>query len=60
MIDKNNIISAVSPLKRTKSYKGGTKIKKAATSKLGRHGGYGKSTATRNKAARTAKMVKYR
>ena len=54
MIDKNNIISAVSPLKRTKSYKGGTKIKKAATSKLGRHGGYGKSTATRNKAARTA------
>ena len=54
MIDKNVITSAVSPLKRKKSYKGGTKIKKAATKTAKRHGGFGKSTATSNKAARTA------
>ena len=51
MIDKNNVINAVSPLKkRTKSYKGGTKIKKAATGTAKRRGGFAKSTATSNKA----------
>ena len=51
MIDKNNIINAVSPLKkRTKSYKGGTKTKKAATGTAKRRGGFDKSTSTTNKA----------
>ena len=51
MIDKNNIINAVSPLKkRAKSYKGGTKIKKAATGTAKRRGGFDKSTSTTNKA----------
>jgi len=51
MIDKNNVINAVSPLKkRTKSYKGGTKIKKAATGTAKRRGGFDKSTSTTNKA----------
>ena len=51
MIDKNNIINAVSPLKkRAKSYKGGTKIKKAATGTAKRRGGFDKSTSTSNKA----------
>ena len=49
MIDKNNIISAVSPLKRKKSYKGGTKVKKAATKTAKRRGGFAESTATSNK-----------
>ena len=51
MIDKNDIINAVSPLKkRTKSYKGGTKIKKAATGTAKRRGGFDKSTSATNKA----------
>ena len=51
MIDKNNIINAVSPLKkRAKSYKGGTKTKKAATGTAKRRGGFDKSTSTTNKA----------
>ena len=51
MIDKNNVINAVSPLKkRTKSYKGGTKTKKAATGTAKRRGGFDKSTSTTNKA----------
>ena len=51
MIDKNNVINAVSPLKkRAKSYKGGTKIKKAATGTAKRRGGFDKSTSTSNKA----------
>ena len=51
MIDKNNVINAVSPLKkRTKSYKGGTKIKKAATGTAKRRGGFDESTSTSNKA----------
>ena len=51
MIDKNDIINAVSPLKkRTKSYKGGTKTKKAATGTAKRRGGFDKSTSTTNKA----------
>ena len=50
MIDKNNIINAVSPLKkRAKSYKGGTKIKKAATKTAKRRGGHDESTATKGK-----------
>tara|TARA_R110001592_G_scaffold279329_1_gene546758 strand:+ start:46 stop:666 length:621 start_codon:yes stop_codon:yes gene_type:complete len=51
MIDKNNIINAVSPLKkRTKSYKGGTKTKKAATGTAKRAAGFDKSTSATNKA----------
>ena len=50
MIDKNTTINAVSPLKRKKSYKGGTKVKKAATATSKRRGGFAKSTATSNKA----------
>ena len=51
MIDKNDILNAVSPLKkRTKSYKGGTKTKKAATGTAKRRGGFDKSTSTTNKA----------
>ena len=51
MIDKNNVINAVSPLKkRAKSYKGGTKTKKAATGTAKRRGGFDKSTSTTNKA----------
>ena len=53
MIDKNNIINAVSPLKaksNPKSYKGGTKVKKAATGTAKRRGGFDKSTSTTNKA----------
>ena len=50
MIDKNTTINAVSPLKRKKSYKGGTKVKKAATATAKRRGGFGRSTATSNKA----------
>lgn len=50
MIDKNTIINAVSPLKRKKSYRGGTKVKKAATATSKRRGGFAKSTATSNKA----------
>ena len=49
MINKNVITSAVSPLKRKKSYKGGTKIKKAATKTAKRRGGFAESTATSNK-----------
>ena len=54
MIDKNITINAVSPLKRKKSYKGGTKIKSKATKTLKKHGGFGKSTATRNRPGYTA------
>ena len=50
MIDKNTTINAVSPLKRKKSYRGGTKVKKAATATSKRRGGFAKSTATSNKA----------
>lgn len=56
MIDKNNIINAVSPLKeRAKSYKGGTKVKKAATGTAKRAAGHAKSTSTTNKAGYNAK-----
>jgi len=49
MINKN-IIDAVSPLKkRSKSYKGGTSEKKAATATSKRRAGFAKSTATSNK-----------
>ena len=55
MIDKNNIINAVSPLKkRTPSYKGGTKIKKSATGTAKRRAGFAKSTSTTNKAGYNA------
>jgi hypothetical protein len=55
MIDKNVTINAVSPFKkRSKSYKGGTKIKSKATRTLKQHGGFGKSTATHNKPGYTA------
>ena len=55
MIDKNNVINAVSPLKkRTKSYKGGTKTKKAATGTAKRRAGFAKSTSTTNKAGYNA------
>ena len=50
MIDKNTTINAVSSLKRKKSYRGGTKVKKAATATSKRRGGFAKSTATSNKA----------
>ena len=50
MIDKNTTINAVSPLKRKKSYRGGTSTKKAATATAKRRGGFAKSTATSNKA----------
>ena len=50
MIDKNTTINSVSPLKRKKSYRGGTKVKKAATATSKRRGGFAKSTATSNKA----------
>jgi len=49
MIDKNTTINAVSPLKRKKSYRGGTSTKKAATATAKRRGGFAKSTATSNK-----------
>ena len=50
MIDKNITINAVSPLKaRAKSYKGGTKTKRAATLTAKRRGGFARSTATSNK-----------
>ena len=57
MIDKNIIINAVSPLKaksNPKSYKGGTKVKKAATATAKRAGGFEKSTGTTNKAGYNA------
>ena len=55
MIDKNNVINAVSPLKkRAKSYKGGTKTKKAATGTAKRAAGFARSTATANKAGYNA------
>lgn len=49
-MDLNVTFNAVSPLKaRKKSYKGGTKTKKAATLTAKRRGGFAKSTATSNK-----------
>ena len=53
-IDKNTVISAVSPLKRKKAYRGGSLYKSKATKTLKQHGGFGKSTATHNKPGYTA------
>jgi len=58
MIDSNRVINSVSPLKkRGKSYKGGTKVKRKATTgktfagtkRHARHGGFGESTRTSNR-----------
>lgn len=49
-MDLNVTFNAVSPLKaRSKSYKGGTKTKRAATLTAKRRGGFARSTATSNK-----------